>query len=178
MKHLLLIATLTLGSLIVGCGKQSADQAVSPQQQQAEAEAQRAAFEEQRQEQEAEAKRQAELAARSREFVEVTFTGINEKGYPMVNLVNQTEKDIQSISGAFKLEDPAGNVLVSTGLTIQQPAGQTYLPVGEPVEQSPYGLNRKEDVMETLKANPDEISFWLEANSITYTDGTEEAALK
>lgn len=183
-----MIVSLTGALLVSGCNKKEA-----PEERQKRVEAQRAAAE----------ARQAESATRAaerkmkmaeeqkvreekmqaekelkRSFMDVQFHGIDPKGYPKVVLANRSGKDIQDLRGAFRAEDKEGKSLFSTGLTMEMGPGKVYIAKDSSVEQSPYGLNRKEALMGMLKADPTSLVFFFEASAITYSDGTEEERLK
>lgn len=99
----------------------------------------------------------------------VTFKEINAKGYPMVTLKNLTGRDIETIRGGFRLSDADGNLLHATGLTIAIP-GQLFLAADAEAENSPFGLNRKEDLMKRLAASPGDLTFSFHAEDITFLE--------
>ncbi|MDH3283733.1 MAG: hypothetical protein OEQ13_03260 [Acidobacteriota bacterium] len=103
-------------------------------------------------------------------ILSVTFKEINDKGYPMVVLKNLTGRDIEEIRGGFRLKDAEGNILHAAGLTIAVP-GQLFLAADAEAENSPFGLNKKEELMQRLKSAPDELSFSFEAEHVTFMDG-------
>jgi len=108
----------------------------------------------------------AEEAPR-RDLLQVKFKEINEKGYPILVLMNETGKDIETLSGGFVVETRDGKYVASTGHTIAVP-GQLFLGAGKNTELSPYGFNRKETLMGALRTNPESLRFFFEVRDITY----------
>jgi hypothetical protein len=104
----------------------------------------------------------------------VTFKEINADGYPIVTLTNLTGRDIDDISGAFRLHDADGSILHSTGLTIAVP-GDLFLAADTTTESSPFGLNRRQELMERLATTPDELSFSFEAREVTFMESHASA---
>jgi hypothetical protein len=103
------------------------------------------------------------------EVVSVSFKEINERGYPIVMLKNLTGRNIETIRGGFRLQDSTGSILHSTGLTIAVP-GQVFIAADGETESSPFGLNRKDELMERLVTSPDELSFSFVAQDVTFTE--------
>ena len=111
-----------------------------------------------------------------REFFKLDFKAINEKGYPVLEMTNETGKAVDDLSGGFVIEDPEGNYLFSTGQTEAVP-GVQFLGAGESREMVPFGLKRREALMEQLRTDPSGLRFYFEARSITYMDGSKESSL-
>ena len=81
-------------------------------------------------------------------------------------------------NGGFQITDADGNMLFTTGLTIDEGPGKVYIPAGGTVPQSPYGLNKKEALMKTLSEAPESLTFSFSARGLTYADGTIEERLE
>ncbi len=105
-----------------------------------------------------------------RDLLEVKFKEINEKGYPMFEVMNKTGKNIETIRGGFIVETPKGEYVASTGHTIAVP-GQLFLAAGKSMEMPPYGFNRKEKLMQTLRTDPDSLRYYFEVHDITFLKG-------
>lgn len=109
-------------------------------------------------------------------FLSVQFKEINDKGYPVVDVTNNTDKDIDMLRGGFQLKDSEGNFLFASGYTSAVP-GDVVVKAGETIQLVPYGLNRKEALMKQLTEEPEKLQFFFSAQSITYMDGTKESKL-
>ncbi len=109
-----------------------------------------------------------------RDLLEVKFKEINEKGYPMFEMVNKTGKNIETIRGGFIVETLKGEYVASTGQTNSIP-GQIFLAAGKSMQMPPYGFNRKDKLMETLRTNPDSLRYYFEVHDITYIDGVKSS---
>lgn len=110
---------------------------------------------------------------KARSHLKLEFSKINEKGYPMFQVSNLTGKDIDNIQGAFVGQDAQGNVVFVSGLTEAVP-GTMFLPVGEYIELSPYGLKNKPEVMKVLRESPGSVKCFFQVQEITFMDGTRE----
>jgi hypothetical protein len=97
----------------------------------------------------------------------VRFKEINEKGYPVVIVTNLTGKDIDTISGGFRLNDADGNILHATGWTVAVP-NDLFLAADSEMETVPFGLNSKTEPMELLRTAPETLSFTFEARDVTF----------
>jgi hypothetical protein len=109
----------------------------------------------------------------SRKLITVKFKEINDKGYPVIEITNTTGRDIDDVRGSFIMEDLAGKYLFGTGQTEAVP-GSIFLASGETKDFVPFGLSRKDELMELLRTRPDSVRFFFEARAMTYMDGTEE----
>ncbi len=109
-----------------------------------------------------------------RDLLEVKFKEVNEKGYPMFEVVNKTGKNIETLRGGFIVETLKGEYVASTGQTNSIP-GQIFLAAGKSMEMPPYGFNRKEKLMETLRTNPDSLRYYFEVHDITFIDGVKSS---
>ena len=108
------------------------------------------------------------------QVLSVAFKEINERGFPIVTLENLTGRDIDDIRGSFRLHDANGDILHATGLTIAVP-GHLFIAADAVEESSPFGLNRKEDLMQRLTTAPDELSFSFEALDVTFMESQASA---
>lgn len=104
------------------------------------------------------------------DVLSVRFKEINDKGYPVVIITNLTGRDIDDISGGFRLNDASGNVLHATGWTIGTP-GMLLLAAGAEDETVPYGLSRKTELMQRLRSEPEALSFTFEVREVTFMGG-------
>ncbi|MHC5025648.1 MAG: hypothetical protein ACYTGR_02675 [Planctomycetota bacterium] len=103
------------------------------------------------------------------EVLAVVFKEINERGFPIVTLTNLTGRDIDDIRGSFRLLDADGSILHSTGMTSAVP-GDVFLAAGATDESSPFGLNRRSELMKRLATAPEGLSFVFEANAVTFVE--------
>ncbi|MHC4948557.1 MAG: hypothetical protein ACYTG1_09875 [Planctomycetota bacterium] len=87
----------------------------------------------------------------------------------MVMCRNLTGRDIDDIRGGFRVTDADGTVLHATGLTPAIP-NDLLVAAGEEFENSPFGLNRKQDVMDRLATAPEELTFSFVARDVTFMD--------
>lgn len=117
----LLIAVLAF----VGCDSKSDK---TPEQIEAEVAAGQQKFSEERQRIERENRAREARVAEQRSFVTVNFVSVDDQRIE-VELVNNTDKPIDNLSGSLEIEDEDGNYVTGIALTNWVP-GDIYLPVG------------------------------------------------
>lgn len=120
-------AILCLTLLLSACDSGSSSK--TPEQIQAEVEASQKKFAEERARIEREQKAFQEKLSHQRSFISVRFVAVSDSMLE-VELTNETDKDIDNIMGSLQVQDEAGNVVTSTGLTFWVP-GDVYLPAGQ-----------------------------------------------
>ena len=119
---------------------------------------------------------QAERDARdhARTLITASFQGIDERGFPVVRLRNETGKAIDDVRGGFHIEDASGGYVFSSGYT-EAVGGDIFLAKGAAEDLVPFGLNRKPAVMERLRSDPASLRVYFEVIDIVYADGTRES---
>ncbi len=120
MKNLI---SLCLILSLFGCDSGSSK---SPEKIQAEVEKSQKKFAEERARIERERKTQEENLAMQRSFIAVRFVSVTEKLLE-VELTNETDKNLDNISGSLEVFDEKGNYVTGIGLTLWVP-GDVYLP--------------------------------------------------
>ena len=110
-------------------------------------------------------------------LITVEFIEINESGYPIVEITNTSDEDIDDITGSFIVLDELGNTMFMTG---QQDStkGLLFLEANSKMRLSPYGLKEEAGVMEILATTPERLQFYFEAKEIIYMEGAVEENLE
>lgn len=122
-----LTALFVVTMILYGCD--SSDTAKrTPEQIKAEVEANQKQFAEEKKRIEKENKRRVELLALQRSFVNAAFLSADDKKI-VVELTNNTEKDLDNLSGSLEVFDQDGNYVTGIGLTNWVP-GYVYLHAG------------------------------------------------
>lgn len=101
------------------------------------------------------------------DLLSVSFLRISDAGFPEMELTNLTDRDIETISGSFLAKNAEGAQVWGTGLTVAVP-GQVFLAAGAKRVATPFGLNRKPEMMEILRTDPDSLSFSFLVREIGY----------
>lgn len=123
MRYFLIIFSITL--LISGCESGSEK---SPEQIKADVEASQKKYAQERARIEAEKRKREAKLAEQRSYVSARFLSV-DNDYLEVELTNETDKDIDNLSGSLEVQDAEGNYITSIGLTNWVP-GDIYLPIG------------------------------------------------
>ena len=122
-QSILLFLTLLLSACDSGTSSKT------PEEIQAEVEASQKKFAEERARIEREQKAYEAKLSHQRSFISVRFVSVSDSVLE-VELTNKTDKDIDNVMGSLQVQDEAGNIVTSTGLTIWIP-GEVYLPAGQ-----------------------------------------------
>lgn len=104
---------------------------------------------------------------------DVRFKGVNDKGYPVVIMTNLLDQDIDDVQGSFRLTDATGSILHATGWTEAIP-GVLLMEAGAEMENVPFGLNRRDGLMQRLRTEPEALSFTFVVDQITFMDAETE----
>lgn len=102
-----------------------------------------------------------------RALIGARFQGITADGFPQIELTNLSDRDIETVSGAYLATNAEGKQVWGTGLTVAVP-GQTFLAAGASRIATPFGLNKKPEMMETLRNAPESLTFSFTVREITY----------
>ncbi len=99
--------------------------------------------------------------------ISVRFLRVTDKGFPELEMTNLTDRDIETLRGSFGAKNAEGAQVWGTGLTIAVP-GQVFLAAGASRVTTPFGLDRKPEMMEILRTDPASLTFFFIAKEIGF----------
>ena len=79
-----------------------------------------------------------------------------------------SDQDIETLRGSFQATNAEGVQVWGTGLTIAVP-GRVFLAAGASRVTTPFGLDRKPEMMEILRTDPGSLSFSFAAQEIGFS---------